>query len=95
MPDVVNTSRGKLVNEEDLADALENKIRAAALDVLIEEPPSMNNRLFTFDNVIITPHAGFFSKTALREVRSRSAMNVSNFFSKEFDKISFVNKIRG
>ncbi|HNT04026.1 MAG TPA: C-terminal binding protein [Bacillota bacterium] len=95
-PIFINTSRGRLVNEEDLADALENKkIRAAALDVLIEEPPTMNNRLFTFDNVIITPHAGFFSKTALREVRSRSAMNVTNFFQKEFNKINFVNKIRG
>ena len=92
-PIFINTSRGKLVNESDLADALENKkIRAAALDVLVEEPPSMNNRLFTFDNVIITPHAGFFSKTALREVRSRSAMNVSNFFKKEYNKINFVNK---
>jgi len=95
-PIFVNTSRGKLVNEEDLVYALENKkIRAAALDVMIEEPPSMNNKLFTFDNVIITPHAGFFSKTALKEVRSRSAMNVTNFFQGEFNKINFVNKIKG
>ncbi len=92
-PIFINTSRGKLVNEDDLADALENKkIRAAALDVLIDEPPKKNNRLLNFDNVIITPHAGFFSKTALREVRSRSAMNVSNFFNKDFSKINFVNK---
>ncbi|HQI17001.1 MAG TPA: C-terminal binding protein [Bacillota bacterium] len=95
-PIFVNTSRGKLVNEEDLVYALENKkIRAAALDVMIEEPPSMNNKLFTFDNVIITPHAGFFSKTAFKEVRSRSAMNVTNFFQGEFNKINFVNKIKG
>jgi D-3-phosphoglycerate dehydrogenase len=90
-PIFINTSRGKLVNEEDLTEALENKkIKAAALDVMVEEPPNFNNKLFTFDNVIITPHAGFYSKTALVEVRSRSAMNVTNFFHNEFDKINFV-----
>jgi D-3-phosphoglycerate dehydrogenase len=93
-PIFINTSRGKLVNEKDLVEALENrKIRAAALDVLIDEPPSKNNKLLTYDNVIITPHAGFFSKTALREVRSRSAMNVVNFFYGDFDKISIVNNV--
>lgn len=93
-PIFINTSRGKLVNEEDLIEALENKqIRAAALDVLIDEPPLKNNELLKFDNVTITPHAGFFSKTALHEVRSRSAMNVVNFFNGDFDKISIVNKV--
>lgn len=93
-PIFINTSRGKLVNEDDLVKALENKqIKAAALDVLIDEPPLKNNKLLTFENVTITPHAGFFSKTALYEVRSRSAMNVVNFFNGDFDKISIVNKV--
>ena len=93
-PIFINTSRGKLVNEEDLVEALENKkIRAAALDVLIDEPPCKDNKLLNLDNVIITPHAGFFSKTALREVRTRSAMNISNFFKEEFSKVNFVNKV--
>lgn len=87
----INTSRGLLVNEDDLAEALENKkIRAAALDVLIDEPPMKNNKLLTFENVIITPHAGFFSKTSLREVRFKSAMNVTNFFEKNFENVNFI-----
>lgn len=90
-PLFVNTSRGKVVNEHDLIDALKNGgISAAALDVLEEEPPDFSSQIFQFENVIITPHAGFYSETALEEVRRRSALNVKNFFDKNYEKINFV-----
>ena len=92
-PIFVNTSRGKVVNEQDLVIALEKGyIRAAGLDVMREEPPAPDNRLLKMDNVIITPHAGFYSIEALEEVRRRSAMNVTNFFKKHYEDICFLNK---
>jgi D-3-phosphoglycerate dehydrogenase len=93
-PLFVNTSRGKVVNEQDLIEALEqNKISAAALDVLSEEPPSFDSKLFEFDNVIITPHAGFYSETALEEVRRRSALNVRNYLEGNLERVNLVNKV--
>lgn len=54
----INTARGGVVDEEALADALENKqIHAAALDVH-EKEPHINERLAKLDNVILTPHIG-------------------------------------
>lgn len=55
---LVNTARGKLINEEDLAEALEQKIiQAAGLDVY-EFEPEINERLKRLDNVILAPHMG-------------------------------------
>lgn len=61
----INTGRTALVDMEALYDALENNIiRAAALDVFTEEPPSINDRLYTFDvnKLIVTPHIGGTTK---------------------------------
>lgn len=57
---IINTSRGQLIKEADLIDALQNgKIAGAALDVLEQEPPELNNPLFDMENVILTPHIGW------------------------------------
>lgn len=57
---IINTSRGALIKEADLIEALQNgKIAGAALDVQDPEPPDMNNPLFSMDNVILTPHIGW------------------------------------
>jgi phosphoglycerate dehydrogenase-like enzyme len=53
----INTCRGPVVNEPALHQALTaNRIAAAGLDVMVEEPPKSNHDLFKLDNVIITPH---------------------------------------
>ncbi|MFT8349391.1 NAD(P)-dependent oxidoreductase [Clostridium saccharoperbutylacetonicum] len=57
---IINTSRGAIINELDLIEALKNKkIAGAALDVQEQEPPELNNPLFNMKNVILTPHIGW------------------------------------
>lgn len=62
---VVNTGRGPLVNEEDVANALHNGlIGAYCADVMCSEPPSADNPLFVEQNAYITPHVAWASKEA-------------------------------
>ena len=69
---LINTSRGGLINEPDLAEALNNEVIAgAALDVLSTEPPSANNPLLHAKNCLINPHvawATFESRSRLMDV---------------------------
>ncbi len=65
---LINTARGALINEADLASALENHVIAgAALDVLSAEPPSPDNPLLNAKNCVITPHVAW----SLQETRAR------------------------
>ncbi len=62
---LINTSRGAVINEQDVADALNlGKLAGAALDVLATEPALPNNPLLTAKNCIITPHIAWASKAA-------------------------------
>ena len=73
---IINVSRGGLINEEALIENLNNgKIRGAGLDV-IESSIDKTNDLFSFDNVIITPHTAFFSQESSEELQLRSSMQL-------------------
>ncbi|PNV60456.1 3-phosphoglycerate dehydrogenase [Clostridium sp. chh4-2] len=62
----VNTARGKIVNEDDLYEALKDgKLRAAAFDVFSSEPLSKDSKLLTLDNFSATPHIGGNTEEAL------------------------------
>lgn len=66
---LINTARGGLINEKDLANALnQNVIRGAALDVLSSEPPSSENPLLTAVNCLITPHIAWGSFEARKKL---------------------------
>ena len=62
---LINTSRGGLIDEDALYEALsEKRIAAALVDVLTEEPPRNGNRLLTLDNFFATPHIAWATKEA-------------------------------
>jgi glycerate dehydrogenase len=74
---LINTSRGQLINEEDLADALQrNMLAAAALDVLSTEPPAHTNPLINLQNCIITPHNAWISFEARKRLMETTLDNI-------------------
>jgi D-3-phosphoglycerate dehydrogenase len=73
---LVNTSRGPLVVLEDVADALRaGRLRAAGLDVLPVEPPPAGT-LDDIPNLLVTPHAAFYSEQAVRESQTKATTQV-------------------
>ena len=64
---IINTSRGPVIDEKALYEALKNhKIQGACIDVYSKEPPlEKDNPLVSLDNVILTPHIGYFTKEAM------------------------------
>jgi glycerate dehydrogenase len=88
---IINTSRGQLINEQHLADALNNgRIAGAALDVLSVEPPSPQNPLLSAKNCIITPHIAWISREARQRVMATTVANVAGFLnSKPVNVVSF------
>lgn len=79
---VVNTGRGPLVNEEDVANALHNGlIGAYCADVMCSEPPSADNPLFVEQNAYITPHVAWASKEARIRLMDIAEKNIHSFLS--------------
>jgi D-3-phosphoglycerate dehydrogenase len=77
---IVNTSRGGIVNEQDLARALnENLIAGAAVDVFEQEPPGPDNPLFAAPNVLLTPHIGGQTGESLKRMAEQSVKNLLLF----------------
>jgi glycerate dehydrogenase len=79
---IINTARGPLINESDLAEALKDKIIAGAgLDVLSKEPPEKDNPLFGIENCIITPHISWSTIEARSRLINIVAENIKAYIS--------------
>lgn len=77
---LINTSRGGLVDEQALADALRaGNLGGAGVDVLTEEPPSNGNPLLAADipNLIVTPHSAWASREARQRIVDITARNLA------------------
>jgi D-3-phosphoglycerate dehydrogenase len=89
---LINTSRGALVDEDALLRALtEGRLAGAALDVLAQEPPAPDHPLLALDNVIVTPHAGFYSDASIAELQTKAARNVATVLRGELPE-TIVNR---
>ena len=79
---LINTGRGPLVVEQDLADALRNAVIAgAAVDVLSTEPPAADNPLLTAPNCLITPHLAWAAKASRQRLMDAVVENVRAFLA--------------
>jgi glycerate dehydrogenase len=88
---LLNTSRGPIVVEEDLADALNKSVIAGAgLDVLSTEPPNEHNPLFKAKNCIITPHIAWATKEARQRLMNTTVSNLQSFLNGH--PVNVVNK---
>ena len=88
---LINNARGQLINEEDVAEALNSgKIYAAGLDVVYTEPIKADNPLLKAKNCIITPHMSWGCKEARQRIMDTIVANVKTFI--DGDPQNVVNK---
>ena len=79
---LINTSRGGVIHEQDLADALnEERIAGAGLDVLSVEPPPASNPLLSAKNCLITPHIAWASRAARQRLIAATSENIRGFLN--------------
>lgn len=91
---LINAARGGIINEDALYQALkEKKIKAAALDVLVEEPPRSGSKLFELDNIIITPHVAWASKESRQRLTEGIAANIRKFKAGRGSEIDLCQQI--
>jgi glycerate dehydrogenase len=88
---LLNTSRGPIHVDEDLADALNNAVIAGAgIDVLSAEPPPKDNPLFGAKNCIITPHIAWATREARKRLMDATVNNLKAFLDGK--PVNVVNK---
>lgn len=88
---LINTARGALVNEHDLAEALrEKRLAGAGIDVFEEEPPG-HSPLFGLDNVVVSPHVAGIDFQALQEMALSAARSIVTLSQGGWPAIEVVN----
>lgn len=81
---IINASRGSVVNEEAVAEALnEKKIRFAAFDVYAKEPLQRDSKLLKTPNVVLTPHLGAYTEEAFLKASLEACERITQYFLKQ------------
>ncbi len=92
---LINTSRGGIIDETDLIDALKNGVIAGAgLDVFEQEPPA-DSELFHMDNVVTTPHTAAFTHEAMKSMDAGVVDQLIEFFGKHKPKHTVNPEVYG
>lgn len=82
---LINCARGAIVDPDALVEALRNKtIAGAGLDAYVNEPIAKDDPLLTLDNVVLTPHIGFYTDEALTSTSLYAAENIVKYLSGDF-----------
>ena len=90
---LVNTSRGGIVNENDLYTALElKKIQGAGMDVFVSEPPESNHPFFKLDNILLTPHNAALTLECRERMSLEASQNIV-FFLKNMSELNVENLV--
>ena len=90
---IVNTSRGGIVNENDLCIALESKkIQGAGMDVFVSEPPESNHPFFKLDNILLTPHNAALTLECRERMSFEASQNIV-FFLKKISELNVENLV--
>ncbi|WP_243297769.1 C-terminal binding protein [Bacillus litorisediminis] len=95
-PLIINTSRGPVIDESALIEALHSgQVSGAALDVIEEEPISEHHPFLTMDHVILTPHVAWYSEEAEEEMRTKAALGIIDVLvHKEYPKYLVNHEVR-
>ncbi|MDR2259323.1 MAG: C-terminal binding protein [Treponema sp.] len=89
---LINVSRGQVIDEAALVEALgSGKISAAGLDVFEQEPLPPDHPLLSLDNVILTDHSAYYSRESVSTLKTRAAMNVREVLEGRIPKFA-VNR---
>ena len=88
---IINASRGGIINEMDLNEALnKGMIFGAGLDVFEKEPPSPNNPLLKNKKVLLSPHSATFTEECNERMSKETIQNIIDFFENKLDKSKIV-----
>ena len=88
---IINTSRGGIINEQDLNKVLnENIIFGAGLDVFEKEPVNTDNPLLKNEKVLLSPHSATFTNECKSRMSIETTKNIIDFFENKLDKSMIV-----
>ena len=89
---IINTSRGGIVNENDLDEAVKkNVIFGAGLDVFVKEPIEITNPLIKNKQILLSPHSATFTEECKKRMGLQTVQNLIDFFEKKLQKNMVVN----